>query len=145
MFKAVCVESKKAEKGVKKSYPPITQTDLERIAECFCHDHMTHPDPRYLQQNMIFYIIYFFCHRGRENVNAMTKNTFRLITESDGTQCVIQESDKIDKNHGFDDTNKTKEGRMYATGHKYKHRNNIFHTKVSFYKQLKLISNDPNK
>ena len=35
MFKAVCVESKKAGKGVKKSYPPISPIDLECIAEYF--------------------------------------------------------------------------------------------------------------
>ena len=46
MFKAVCVESKKAGKGVKKFYPPFSQVDLERIAEYFCHDHVTNPDPK---------------------------------------------------------------------------------------------------
>ena len=61
MLKAVCVESKKAGKGVKKSYLPISPVDLECIAEYFCYEHMVKPDPRHLQQNMIFYIIYFFC------------------------------------------------------------------------------------
>ena len=122
MFKAVCVESKKAGKGVKKSFPPISQIDLERIAEYFCHDHMTKPDPRHLQQNMIFYIIYFFCRRGQENLYEMTKDTFKLITENDGTEYIIQDSDEIDKNHGFEDSTKTKEGRMYATGCKYNSR-----------------------
>ena len=40
MFQAVLVESKKVGKGVKKKHPPITELDLERIAEYFTHDHM---------------------------------------------------------------------------------------------------------
>ena len=114
MFKAVCVESKKAGKGVKKLYPLISQIDLERIAEYFCYDHVAKPDARRLQQNMIFYIIYFFCRRGRENLYPMTTNTFQLVVEPDGTEYVIQKSDEIDKNHGIEDTEKTKQGRMYA-------------------------------
>ena len=50
MFKAVCVESEKKGKGSKQSYPPISPIDLERIVEYFCHDHVTNPDPRKLQQ-----------------------------------------------------------------------------------------------
>ena len=121
MFKAVCVESKKAGKGIKKSYPAISAIDLERIAEYFCYEHIQKPDPRHLQQNMIFYIIYFFCRRGRENLYPMTKQTFELKTDPDGTQYIIHKSDEIDKNHGIQDTTKTKEGKMYATGCKYKH------------------------
>ena len=79
MFQAVYVESKKSGKGVKKSYPPISEIDLERIAEYLCHDHMMNPDPKKLQQTLIFYIIYFFCHKGRGNLYTMSKDTFKLI------------------------------------------------------------------
>ena len=61
MFEAVKVNAKKQGRGVKKSYPPITQIDLERIAEFFLHDHVTNPNPKKLQQNIMFHIIYFFC------------------------------------------------------------------------------------
>ena len=61
MFDAVKVNAKKQERGVKKSTPPISQIDLEQIAEYFCYDHITKPDPKRLQQNMLFYIVYFFC------------------------------------------------------------------------------------
>ena len=77
---------------------------------------MVQPDPRRLQQNMVFYIIYFFCRRGRENLYEMTKDTFSLVTQPDGSQYVTQITDEIDKNHTYQDTNQTKEGRMYATG-----------------------------
>ena len=75
MFKAVQVDAKKKGLGSRKKYPPISEIDLERIAEYFCHDHITAPDPKCLQQNMIFYIIYFFCHRGHENLYEMTQDT----------------------------------------------------------------------
>ena len=118
MMKAVQVNSKKKGKGVCKSYPPITPIDLERIAEYFSHDHVTLPSPRKLQQNIIFYILYFFCRRGRENLHSMKTTTFRYICEPDGTEYFIQETDEMDKNHGIYDQNKTNEGRIYATGGK---------------------------
>ena len=115
MFEAVKVDSKKKGRGVRVSYPPITNIDLERIAEYFCHDHVTVPDARRLQQNMIFYIIYFFCRRGRENLYNMTRDTFKLVVEPDGVEYFIQNIDEMDKNHGADDKDKTNEGKMYAT------------------------------
>ena len=48
MLKAVQIDAKKKGLGVKKKYPPITPVDLERIAEYFCHDHVTLPDPKRL-------------------------------------------------------------------------------------------------
>ena len=75
--------------------------------------------PKRLQQTIIFYIIYFFCHRGRKNLHAMTKETFKVIVEPDGTEYVVQSIDEQDKNHTFQDTERTNEGRMYATNSKY--------------------------
>ena len=118
MFKAVQVDAKKKGLGSRKKYPPISEIDLERIAEYFCHDHITAPDPKRLQQNMIFYIIYFFCRRGHENLYEMTQDTYKLITENNGIQYVIQAVDEMDKNHGIQDTDDTNTGKMYATDSK---------------------------
>ena len=112
MFKAVCI-------GVKRPTPKISQIDLERIAEYFNYDHMNSPDPWCLQQNMMFYIIYYFCRRGRENLYSMTKKTFRVVCKPDGRECVIQNTDKLDKNHSPDDDSMSNEGRMYATNGKF--------------------------
>ena len=102
-------------KGFHASMPKISAIDLERIGEYFNYDHMNKPDPRRLQQQLLFYIIYFFCRRGQENLYQMTKETFELIVEHDGTQYVIQKIDEMDKNHGIEDTEKTSDdGRMYA-------------------------------
>ena len=119
MFEAVRVNAKKQGRGVKKSTPPITLIDLERIAEYFCYDHVTKPDPRHLQQNILFYIVYFFCRRGRENLYTMTKQTFKHVVEADGTEYFIQDIDEMDKNHGADDSQRTNEGRMYANNSKF--------------------------
>ena len=68
MFQVVLVKSKKQGLGVKRSTPAISEIDLKRISEYFIHDHVNNPNPKKLQQQMIFYIIYFFCRRGRELV-----------------------------------------------------------------------------
>ena len=114
MFKAVLVECKKSGRGVRQHHPQISQIDLERIAEHFNHDHVSNPDPRRLQQTMIFYIIYYYCRRGRENLYEMTKDTFKLVTQPDGVQYLIQDIDEMDKNHGPDDYDKSNDGRMYS-------------------------------
>ena len=114
MFKGVLVQSKKSGKGVKKSYPKITPDDMEKISSYFTHDYMNMPDPKKLQCNLLFYIVYFFCRRGRENLYDMKKNTFRVVVEPDGSEYVIQNIDKADKKHGPDDSNPTNEGRMYG-------------------------------
>ena len=119
MFKAMTVQSKRNGKGVKKSTPTITQLDLERIAEYFCNDHVTLPNPKKLQQNIIFYIIYFFCRRGRENLYNMQVDTFKILVDSDGTEILIQDKDEIDKNHGPEDYTKTNNAKVYATNGKY--------------------------
>ena len=121
MLKAVQVDAKKKGLGVKRSYLPITPVDLERIAEYFCHDHVTKPDPKCLQQNIIFYIIYYFCHHGCENLYAMTKDTFRIVVQPDGTEYIEQAIDEMDKNHSIADADKSNEGKMFATNGKYFH------------------------
>ena len=114
MFRAVLVECKKSGKGVQQHHPKISPIDLERIAEYFNYDHISNPDPRRLQQTMIFYIIYFFCRRGRENLYEITKQTFKLVVDPDGTEYLVQDQDEMDKNHGPDDYDKSNDGRIYG-------------------------------
>ena len=119
MFKGVCVHSKKQGKGVRKSYPNITSDDIHKISDYFAHDYLNQPDPKKLQRNLIFYIIYFFCHRGCENLYTMRKDTSTVVVDpSDRSEYVKQNIDEADKNHGPDDTNPTNEGRMYADTYK---------------------------
>ena len=114
-FTCLLIESKKKGKGITKSHTPITEVDLERIYEYFNHDHMSFPQPKRLQQQMIFYVIYYFCRRERENLYKMNRDTFKLVVEPTGEQYVMQDHDEIDKNHGIKDTTKNKQGKMYQT------------------------------
>ena len=114
MFKGVLVQSKKSGKGVKKSYPKITSDDKKKISDYFADDYLNKPDPKKLQRNLLFYIVYFFCRCGRENLYDMKVNTFWVVVETDGSEYVIQNIDEADKNHGPDDSNPTNEGRMYG-------------------------------
>lgn len=113
MFKAVSVKARKEGRGSTKSYPPIEPDDLNKLAEFFNHDIMNHPNPRKLQKCVLFYIIYFFCRRGRENIYDMTIDTFQVATEFDGVQYVYQAIDEQDKNHGIETNDPAKQGRMY--------------------------------
>ena len=50
----------------------------------------------------------------------MKRNTFKIVTELDGTEYIIKDIDKMDKNHSSDNSTHSNEGRMYAT-------NGIYH------------------
>ena len=50
---------------------------------------------------------------------SMTKETFRVVCKPDGREYVIQNTDKLDKNHSPDDDSMSNEGRMYATNGKF--------------------------
>ena len=114
MFQSITVEAKKSGKGAVKSTKPIAPEELQIINQYFKHNHMVKPQPKILQRTLLFYIIYFFCHRGRENLYQMEKDWFNLITEYDGKQYVIQQKDEHEKNHGPNDTAPTDDGKMYA-------------------------------
>ena len=60
----------------------------------------------------------------------MKQDTFKLVTEYDGTQYLIQNIDEVDKNHSPDDTTPTNEGRMYGNNGKYKLLKVFFYCKM---------------
>ncbi len=114
MFKAMSVETKHQGKAVTVSKKVIEECDLQKIAEHFHHDHTEEPDPKLLQQNILFNVIYFFVCRGRENLHSMTKDWFRVVTDPNTQQKYIEQChDELDKNHGPQYTGITNEGRMY--------------------------------
>lgn len=115
MFKAVSAKARKEGRGSTKNYPPIEDDDMAKLAQYFDHDVLNSPDPRKIQKCALFYIIYWFCRRGRENLYDMTTDTFKIGTEYDGKQYVYQAVDEQDKNHGPDNPLPAKQGRMYET------------------------------
>lgn len=113
MFKAISTKARKLGLGSTKSTPPIEDEDLARCVEYFHHDLMNHPDPRKLQRNILFNIIYYFCCRGRQNIHAFTQETFKIDIDADGRRFVYQHIDEQDKNHGIDVNLPANDGRMY--------------------------------
>ena len=43
----------------------------------------------------------------------MTKDTFKVVIEPNGTEYVIQAADEKDKNHGVNDTEPSNQAKMY--------------------------------
>ena len=113
MFQGVSKQLRMTGLGSVKSTPVITEEDLTKISEYFTHDIMNNPDPKKIQQCLIFYIIYFFCRRGRENLYEMKFNTFQVDLDSTGRRYVFQAIDEYDKNHGIDRNEPANEAKMF--------------------------------
>ena len=45
----------------------------------------------------------------------MTRNTFKVFTQPDGSEYIFQAIDEADKNHGPDDNCPSNDERMYET------------------------------
>ena len=113
MFKGSKVRSKKAGKGTRKSTLAICEEDMKSLADYFNMDHFQTPNPAVLQRNIIFNTLYYFCHRGKENLNEMQKNWFKIEVDPQGSKYIIQNIDELDKNHDEDDLNLTNQGKIY--------------------------------
>ena len=114
IFESVQVKAKKSGKGATRSTPQISDTDLIKIGAYFHVDHVTTPNPRILRHTVQFFIMYFFCRRGQENLYEMTKDHFELCVDPSGEEYVIQKLDEKDKNHGINDTEFANQAKMYA-------------------------------
>ncbi len=121
MFDGIKVKAKKQGKAVTNSKKVIRNRDMELISEYFSYNHHLKPDAKLLQERIIFNILYFFCHRGRENLHKLMKEHFKVFTDEDGKKFIAQNLDEMDKNHCADDPNLTNEGHMYATGKQKKY------------------------
>ena len=113
IFKGVAKIAREQGRGATKPYPVIAAEDMERIATYFLHDMINQPDPRKVVRCVIFYVIYFFCCRGRENLYNMKLDTFAIGCDPDGRQFLYQAIDELDKNHRSDDQDEANQGRIY--------------------------------
>ena len=93
----------------------ISNDDITKLGHYFQQNYETGTDidPRKLQECVMFYILFFFCRRGQENLHDMTLNTYSVQTDDKGRKYVYQAIDEIDKNHTADDSDPTNQGRMY--------------------------------
>lgn len=107
--------NKEKGKGNVISKPPIDDCDLMKISHYFRQGMNGPPNPSLLQEVVLFYVLFYMCRRGRENLRTMTKNTFAIATDPhDGREYIYQAVDEADKNHSHKDTSKSNDGRIYA-------------------------------
>ena len=135
MFDSIQCKAKTIGKGVVKSTQVVTDEDLQLISTYLLVDHTKQPNPKVLQQCVLFYIMYFFCRRGQENLYEMTVDHFDLAVEPDGTRYIYQAIDEKDKNHTHKDTGETNQARMYEDPGKEIHLNchNVIHNNSPIY------------
>ena len=76
MFKAVTKENKKQGKDNIEHKAIICAEDMKAIDKYF-QGYMK-PNAEILQEVCLFNVLYYGCHRGRENLAAMTKDTFEV-------------------------------------------------------------------
>ena len=86
---------------------------MQTIGKYFHNNYMANPDTALLQDAVLFNVLYFFCHRGKQNLHAMTKETFKIQVEYDGTCYIQQQVDEPDKNHREDTRELANQGKMY--------------------------------
>ena len=134
MFKGMLVKAKKAGKGIRKSTIPISDPDLRILGAYFDVDHVTTPNPRVLQKTVMFYIIYYLCRRGQENLLNMTKDYFSITVTPTGESYIQQSKDELDKNHREDDTGPANKGKVYEVP-----------SKCRFHLDLQVINALPSK
>jgi hypothetical protein len=72
--------------------PPLEENDLKHI---YCSKTMSTKTPTGLQHKTWFDMMYFLCRRGRENLRTMTKDTFKVATDSHGRKYVYQHKDEL--------------------------------------------------
>ena len=115
MFKGMTVQAKKHGRGMQKSTIPIDDIDLKKMTDYFNDvDYMNNPQPIKLQQTVLYNLIFYTCRRSMENLEYMSLNHYKVIVQPDGTHYVVQNIDKLDKNHREDSFRLANEGRMYA-------------------------------
>ena len=90
MLKGVAIKAKAEGKGVTVSTKPIAPDDLQMITEYFRHNHMQKPKPKILQRTVLFYIIYYFSCRGRENLYTMQTDTFKGTEDPNRNEHIYQ-------------------------------------------------------
>lgn len=92
----VKVLAKKQGRGSVKHKNPVSPPDMEKLGKYFMQPYIPENprvgqsiDPSKLQYCVLFYCLYYLCRRGRENLYPMTKTTFAIIQEGDGTRLVL--------------------------------------------------------
>ena len=96
---AVCVQLKKEGYGETKHKESITPEDLNKLYSSDC---VRKDKPESLQYRVFFEYLYYYCHRGRENVRDVQKSDFEIKTDSQVRRYISIKKKRQTKNHRGD-------------------------------------------
>lgn len=116
MFKGITKNACHEGCGSTDSFPTIPDEDMLKLGNYFCqeiNDPTAILSPKKLQEAVMFFLMYFTCCRGRENIHSMTPNSYEVKTDENSMKYVIQSTDELDKNHQWDSTTPANEAKMY--------------------------------
>lgn len=119
MFAGVTKKAKEEGRGETDSRPAIEEDDMKKISAYFEQHLNGPPNPEKLLEMALFTIIYYMCRRGRQNLRSMTKDTFKIDTDSTGQKFIYQAKKEHDKNHRNDDVTPNNQGRIYQQPGKF--------------------------
>ena len=114
IFEGKTKDNKQKGLGKIDNKPPITDEDLQKIADYFRAIMKGPPNATGLLHICVFHIVYYLCRRGRENLRSMKKSTFAIAVDpANKKKFIFQQEDKADKNHSVNDTYIANQGRIY--------------------------------
>ena len=113
IFQAITRDGKVKGRGETHSKLPILEPDMSKLSTYFMKNMTGPPNARLLQELVLFSIIYYGGHRGRENLRGMTVDTFRVESDHDGLKYIHQVIKECDKNHNEEDFTESNEARIY--------------------------------
>lgn len=96
-FKTAVAELKSLGLGSTTHYPAINDSDLTKM---YSSMYMSPNTPTGLANKCQFDIRLYFCRRGVENMQTMSKDTFVVkLDEATGSRYVVKKNDELSKNH----------------------------------------------
>ena len=113
MFRGVTKEGRWKGRGSCDHKSPITPEDMEKLSNYFTENMHDPPNGKFLQEIVLFNIIYFMGSRGRENLRSMTKDTFNISIDGNGRKSIHQVITEHDKNHTESDFTPGNEACIY--------------------------------
>ena len=113
MFKGVTKVGRKQGRGSVDHKNAISDEDFEKLSHYFTTNIQGPPNAKFLQDLILFNIIYYMGRRGRENLRQMKKDTFQISTDGDSRRYIHQVIDEYDKNHTESNLEPANEARIY--------------------------------
>ena len=113
-FRAQCVQLKKQGLAKVVHKIPIFTEDIKKLYSSAVFD-ISHP--KSLQRQIFFELMLYLCRRGQENIRELTKSSFIVKRDENGTEFIEKNIDELTKNHREFDI-EDEGGIILATGKK---------------------------